>query len=142
MDNKFYELSDDTIKDFLNVIKLKVFSVEIDFQFVGSRSQKSLIKITKLSEQYSFILGKKLLVSINEEMMDIIDEESIQILFEQEIDKISLNTESGKISMVKPDLTTFSSLINKHGIEKIFKANQTEELISSDENNNENKFII
>ena len=38
--------------------------------------------------------------------------------------------ETGKIKMIKPDLTTFSSLINKYGIEKIARANQVEELYS------------
>jgi hypothetical protein len=36
--------------------------------------------------------------------------------------------DSGKIKLVKPDLTTFSSLINKYGIEKIARANKVEEL--------------
>lgn len=142
MENKFYELSQDTIDDFIRVYQKKTFGIELNFQFVGSRSQKTLIKLSKLSDQYSFLLGKNILVSINEELMDVIDEESINILFEQEIDKVNINLESGKIKMIKPDLTTFSALINKHGIDKIFKANQTEELISDQKNDSENKFII
>ena len=142
MENKFYEVSQDTIDDFIKVYQKKTFGIELNFQFVGSRSQKTLIKLSKLSDQYSFLLGKNILVSINEELMDIIDEESIEILIEQEIDKVNINLESGKIKMIKPDLTTFSALINKHGINKIFKANQTEELISEQKNDSENKFII
>ena len=142
MENKFYEVSQDTIDDFIKVYQKKTFGIELNFQFVGSLSQKTLIKLSKLSDQYSFLLGKNILVSINEELMDIIDEESIEILIEQEIDKVNINLESGKIKMIKPDLTTFSALINKHGINKIFKANQTEELISEQKNDSENKFII
>ena len=69
-----------------------------------------------------------MMISINEELMSKFDEESVSILFEQEIDKISINMESGKIKMIKPDLTTFSSLINKYGVEKVARANQVEEL--------------
>ena len=61
---------------------VNVSDIELNFQFVGSRSQKTLIKISKLSDQYSFLLGKNILISINEELMDIIDEESIEILFD------------------------------------------------------------
>jgi hypothetical protein len=49
-------------------------------------------------------------------------------LIEQEIDKISIETESGKIKMIRPDLTTFSSLITKYGVEKVARANKVEEL--------------
>ena len=74
--------------------------------------------------------------------MLVFDEESVEILIEQEIDKISVNIDSGKIKMVKPDLNTFSSLINKYGIEKIARANKVEELYSEQKNDTEEDFII
>ena len=121
--SKFYEVSEDTIIKFNNVFKKKAFSVDVKFQFVGYKSQKSLIKISKIPDQYSFLLDKELLVSFNEDLVDVFDDESVSILIEQEIDKISINIDTGKIKMVKPDLTTFSSLINKYGIEKVSAAN-------------------
>jgi hypothetical protein len=140
--SKFYELSEDTIDTFKSVFLKKSFPFNLGFQFVGSESQKNLIKISKISDQFSFVLGKELLVSINESLILVYDEESIQILIEQEIDKISVNIDSGKIKLVKPDLTTFSSLINKYGIEKIAKANKVEELYSQQRKEVEEDFII
>ena len=112
------------------VFSKKAFPFNVGFQFVGSESQKNLIKITKMPDQFAFLTDKELLVSINDELMSIFEDESIQILIEQEIDKITVNMDTGKIKMVKPDLTTFSGLINKYGIEKIAKANKVEELYS------------
>jgi hypothetical protein len=140
--SKFYELSEDTIDTFKSVFLKKSFPFNLGFQFVGSESQKNLIKISKISDQFSFVLGKELLVSINESLILVYDEESIQILIEQEIDKISVNIDSGKIKLVKPDLTTFSSLINKYGIEKIAKANKVEELYSQQRKEVGEDFII
>jgi hypothetical protein len=60
--------------------------------------------------------------------MNVYDEESVTILFEQEIDKIYINIDSGKIKLVKTDLNTFSSLVNKYGMEKVARANKVEEL--------------
>ena len=60
--------------------------------------------------------------------MNVYDEESVTILFEQEIDKININLDSGKIKLVKTDLNTFSSLVNKYGVEKVARANKVEEL--------------
>lgn len=126
--SNFYSLQDDTIQHFNAVFKKKAFPVDMRFQFLGNSKQKKLITISKIPDSYGFILDKELLVSINEDIMAVFDEESIGILIEQEIDKISINIDSGKLKMIKPDLTTFSSLINKYGIEKIAKANNLEEL--------------
>ena len=116
--SKFYAVSDETIGVFNKIFAKKAFPFNVGFQFLGCESQKSLIKISKLPDQYVFMLEKELLVTINDELMSVFDDESIQILIEQELDKISINMETGKIKMIKPDLSTFSGLINKYGIEK------------------------
>ena len=43
--------------------------------------QKSLIKIAKIADDYSFVLQKELKVCINEDLMNAYDEESSTILF-------------------------------------------------------------
>ena len=126
--DRFYELSEDTINDFLDVFKGKSFPIEIKFQFIGDSKQKNLVKIAKIADDYAFVLQKELKVTINEDLLNAYDDESIQILFEQEIDKININLDSGKIRLVKTDLNTFSGLVNKYGVEKVTKANGVESL--------------
>ncbi len=138
---KFYNISEDTIQTFKSVFNRKSFPLNVGFQFIGCESQKNLIKISKLPDQFSFLLEKELLVTFNEDLMNVFDEESISILIEQEIDKISVNMDSGKIKMVKPDLNTFSSLINKYGIEKIARANKVEELYAQQKEDSQEDFL-
>ena len=138
---KFYEVSQDTQDTFYEVFNKKTFPMSVKFQFLGSESQKTLIKISKLPDQYSFLLEKELLVLVNEDLMSVFDSESITILIEQEIDKISIDTQSGKIKMIKPDLTTFSSLISKYGVDKVAKANQVEELYQQQLKDGKEEFI-
>jgi hypothetical protein len=149
MNDNFYEVSEDTISDFFEVFDKKSFPIKIDFQFLGHRKQKGLIKISKISDQYSAILAielgspRELLVTINEDLMDAFDEESRTILIEQEIDKINMNVESGKIKLVKTDLNTFASLVNKYGVEKVSRANQVESLfIEQKEDSEDDDFIV
>ena len=94
-----------------------------------------------MPDQFAFILEKELLITINDDLMSVFDDESIQILMEQEIDKISVNMDTGKIKMIKPDLTTFSGLINKYGIEKVAKANKVEELYAEEKQDAEEDFL-
>jgi hypothetical protein len=126
--DRFYDLSEDTIDDFYNIFNKKSFPISLKFQFIGDSKQKNLIKIAKIADDFSFILQKELKVTINEDLLNAYDEESSTILFEQEIDKININIDSGKVKLVKTDLNTFSSLVNKYGVEKVAKANKVEEL--------------
>ena len=139
--SKFYEVSQDTKDVFLKVFNKKSFPLAINFQFVGCENQKSLIKISKLSDQYIFLLNQELIVQVNEDLMSVFEDESITILIEQEIDKISIDTQSGKIKMIKPDLTTFSSLITKYGVDKVARANQVEELYQQQVKDGKEEFI-
>jgi hypothetical protein len=141
-ENKFYEISEETINIFMEIASQKCFN-EISFQFIGCDTQKTLIKISKLSEQYEFLLNKHILVSLNELLLHKFEPESIQILFEQELDKIHFNIETAKVKLIKTDINTFSTLIKKYGIEKISKANQLAEITAEKmvSNDFENDFI-
>ena len=141
MDN-FYELSEDTINDFFDVFNKKTFPVQIDFQFNGVKKQKQLNKIAKIADDYAFVLKKDLKVTINEDLMDAFDEESRTILIEQEIDKINMNLESGKIKLVGTDFNTFSSIVVKYGVEKVSRANQVEALFVEQKEDQDNDFIV
>jgi tRNA(Ile2) C34 agmatinyltransferase TiaS len=141
-ENKFYEISEETVNIFMEIASQKCFN-EISFQFIGCDTQKTLIKISKLSEQYEFLLNKHILVSLNELLLHKFEEESIHILFEQELDKIHFNIETAKVKLIKTDINTFSTLIKKYGIEKISKANQLAEITAEKmvSNDFENDFI-
>jgi hypothetical protein len=139
---KFYEVSQDTIDTFFKVFNKKTFPMSVNFQFIGCENQKALIKISKLPDQYAFLMNKELIVSMNEDLFSVFDEVSITILIEQEIDKISIDGQTGKIKMIKPDLTTFSSLISKYGVDKVAKANQIEELYNQQVADGKNEFIV
>ena len=105
MDN-FYELSEDTISTFFEIFNKKSFPLSIKFQFVGDQKQKELIKVSLINPKFSFLLGKEILVSVNEDIMNAFDDESITILMEQEIDKIYINIETGKMKLIKDIILT------------------------------------
>lgn len=130
MSDRYGELSDDIQDLFNDIVSKKAFPINIGFRFVYDSKLKQVIKIQKLSDIYNYLLDKEILVLVNEDLFDKLDEESLTILFEQEIDKIAINGESGKITMNKPDLITFAPLVNKYGADKVLRANQIDVLSS------------
>lgn len=139
--DKFTKLDEDVLNRFLEIFKKKSFPINVSYEFIGNQKQKGLIKITKMPDHFEFILEKQLMVSINQELFDAFDAEAVEILFEQEIDKISINIETGKIKLLKPDLNTFSSLIKKWGIESVGRANSVE-LLAVDQKADQESEIV
>jgi hypothetical protein len=121
-------VSDDTIKIFNDIFRKKSFPVDVKFQFLGSESQKKLIEISKISDKFEFLMDKEILVIFNDDLMSVFDDESIQILIEQELDRVSINIDSGKITVGKLKLVTSTGIVNKYGIDKVARANGVENL--------------
>ena len=140
---RYTELSEDTIEVFNKTFDSFKFPLGIKMQFIGDLKQKNLIKISKIPNDYSFIMNKELKVSINEEMMDAFDDESIIILFEQEINRIEVNLDNGKLKLTKPDFNTYTAILNKHGVEKVQRALQVAELYQEQKDDSmEDNFIM
>lgn len=141
MNERYSEISDDVISKFMQVYNSKSFSIKVGFKFVNDIKLKQVVQIKKLPDLYSYLLDKDVIVLINEDLYDKLEsDESINILIEQELDKLSIDMNSGKIKMTKPDLVTFSSLMNKYGEEKILRANQLDDLSASQEADLETNF--
>jgi len=138
----FYNVDSSTEEIFMEIYDKKSFPVNIKFLFQGNSKQKQLVKIKKISEEYVFELGKEILVSINEDLLDVFDDESVTILFEQEIDKIQVKFDTGKITIKDFNLRTNAGIVNKWGIDKVAKANQIEDLYSEQVKDGKEDFII
>ena len=127
--SKFIKLSDEVVESFKKVYKSKSVAHGISLVFIGDDSLKGLVKVSKINDQYAFLLGKEegvtVLVTINERLFfDFADDTvSIELLFEQEIDKIDFNLDSGKLKLRKPDIMTTSGIVEKHGMDALIKAN-------------------
>jgi hypothetical protein len=128
MADKYYEIDPDVEAEFKEVFNKKSFPVTIKMKFIGNSKQKQLIKISKIPDQYNYCMERDLLVEINEELEQVFDDEMTTILYEQQIDKITVDMKTGNIKLIKPDLTTFSGIVAKYGIEKVSRANQIEEV--------------
>ena len=131
MESKFHELDQDIINTFKNVWNDSKQVEGMNFTFIANKKAKELITVKKISELYGFLLDSDLLVTINEGLFNMYDEESIRILFEQETSKISVNLDNGKISINKPDVVTSSAIISKYGSDKVFRANQVDVLAAT-----------
>lgn len=135
---QFYELDQDIIDYFKDVEKDFAFAMDMRYIFQCNTKQKQLISVKKIADNFAVLLNKEILVTVNEEYYNLMDEEIIRILFEQEIDKITINFDKGTLKIVQPSLKTSTGIVHKHTYEKVERAYETERLLGEqkkDENN-------
>lgn len=135
--DQYYELDQDIIDKFKDIEKEFALSLDFKYVFQANTKQKCLILIKKLPDNLAVLLKSELIVTVNEKYFDLMDDEIIQILFEQEIDKIHPNMEKGTIKLVQPSLKTTSGMVKKYTYEGIERAYETEKLLVESKNEEE-----
>jgi hypothetical protein len=121
---QYEKLSEDVIEHFRKIEKSFAMPMDIKFKFVANSKQKKLVKITKIPDTYSYLLDSDILVVYNEDYFDNFDEQSKQILIEQEIDKIEFDLEKGTIRIKEPEINTSSGIIEKFTLKLVENANK------------------
>lgn len=128
---KFTEISDETQEFFDGVIAKINAPYQIKYFLVNANRQKQVVKLNKVPELYNFVSKKDVILTFNDALFDRIDDAEIkEILVLQEIDKVSVDIESGRIRTNRPDMMTFSGIIKKFGWEQVARANQVADLAS------------
>jgi hypothetical protein len=128
---KYHQLGEDTIAEFERLYDKISLPFKLRIKYIGQSDLKSLVKLKRVTGEWKFVTELDLIVFINEKMMDDLDEQNREVLVLQELEKLSVDIDKGEIKLSKPDLTTFSSLIKKYGIDIVAKANNLSELTLS-----------
>lgn len=129
-EEKYQEISADAEELFESVLKKMAMPFDVSFQLVCCNTQKNLIKLSKVSDIYSYLTKKQVLVIFNDYFVTTLDKISAEILVQQELDKIDFDTNNGTIKLKKPELSTSVGVIKKYGIEEVARANQLEDLVA------------
>jgi len=117
-------LSDDAIEYFNKVEKSFALPMDVKFVFLSNNKQKKLIKLSKLSDTYSYLLDADIMVIVNEDYFDNFDDQTKIILVEQEIDKIEFNMDKGTITIKEPEINTSYGIIEKYTLKLVENANK------------------
>ncbi len=121
---QYEKLSEDIMNYFKNIEASFAMPMDVKFTFVANSKQKKLIKITKIADTYSYLLDSDLLVVFNEDYFDNFDEQTKQILIEQEIDKIEFDLDRGTIKIKEPEINTSTGIIEKFSLKLVENANR------------------
>jgi len=127
-EEKFHEVSQKAEDAFNNVVSKIALPYTINFKLIGNDTQKNLVKLSKVADVYSYLTSLQVLVIFNNTYIDALDDEAVEILIQQELDRLQFNMKTGKISISAPELQTSVGVVKKYGIDEVARANKLEEL--------------
>jgi hypothetical protein len=125
---QYESLSDEIITYFKKIEKQFALPMDVKFVYVANSKQKKMIKISKITDIYGYLLDADLLVIFNEDYFNNFDEQTRQILTEQEIDTIEFDLDKGTIRIKTPEINTSSGIIEKFTLKSVEEANTLQRL--------------
>jgi hypothetical protein len=134
---QYHELSEYIIEYFTELEKKLSLPIDIKYVYQADDKQKTLLKITKIPDRYSNLLNADILISFNEDFFDAFDDESKNILIDQELALVEFDLEKGTIKIGKPDLITSTGVVKKYGMEAVERANNVKDLYNQQQEDKE-----
>lgn len=127
-EEKFYDLSDDTIEVINNLIESMAIPFKLNIKFQGNSKMKKLIELKKLNDAMAYITSIDLIIFINEDYLISLEDENATILIHQELDRLEFDLAKGKFKLIKFPLQTTEGVLIKYGIDAVARANKLSEL--------------
>jgi dsRNA-specific ribonuclease len=115
---KFQEVFEDTQALFSNFISEIDNLREVNIKVLANNNLKEIGKVIKANDLLKFMTEEDIVILLNENIFENLDDEQKKMVVEELIAAIYFDTEKSKVSIVKPDITTFSLLLRKYGYQK------------------------
>ena len=120
--NLFYEVLD----------KTTISQNVVEFKLLHNPQLKEAYELKKQSDLVSYLAdGINMVLIINEDVFDKLTDEQKKILLEEALNGILVN-DSDKIIVEKPDFSTHTGILQKHGVETMVSLKETVKAILSE----------
>lgn len=124
---KFSEISDEFKSMFEEEVSLTTIPNWVRFTLAANNKMKDLYQIRKFDELIEMLTQYDVAVVVNEDILFQLEEEQQRIVIKEILHGIVVDNENDKISIEKPNFTTFSGLLAKIGSEKMISLKESVE---------------
>ena len=94
---------------------------------------KEIAKVVKANDLVKHMTNEDIIILLNEQVFEQLEDEQKLMVVEEQIAKIYFDEEKDKLSIVSPDVNTFSLLLRKYGYERYERLNESIKALFSQE---------
>jgi len=114
---KYEETFEETKTLFNQLILNSGLSNNVNITILTNNKAKDIFKVNKANELLKYRTGDDIIIVLNEKIFDQLTPTQRTIVAEESLASIGYDLENDKISISKPDVVTFSGLLNKHSFD-------------------------
>ena len=114
---KYEETFEETKTLFNQLILNSGLSNNVNTTILTNNKAKDIFKVNKANELLKYRTGDDIIIVLNEKIFDQLTPTQRTIVAEESLASIGYDLENDKISISKPDVVTFSGLLNKHSFD-------------------------
>lgn len=122
---KFNEVFEDTQSLFSDFIGQIDSLSEISVKILGNDRQKEICKVLKANDLLKHMTNEDVVIVINEKIFEQLEDEQKMMVIEEYVARLYFDSEKGKLSLINPDVNTFSLLLRKYGYDKYERMNES-----------------
>jgi len=112
------KIEDSNEKLFNKVLDGTSIPKTLTIQLIAANEMKDIGKVVRASDLVRYVSdGVDVFVILNETIFDRLDADQQTLILEELLAQIYVDPESGKLKLLKPDISTFSLLLTKYGID-------------------------
>lgn len=115
---KFEEVFEDTQELFNSFIDEVPNLREVNIKILANNRLKEIGKVVKANDLLKHMTNEDVIVLLNETIFEQLDEEQRKMVIEELIAQVYFDDERGRVTIIKPDVNTFSLLLRKYGYDK------------------------
>lgn len=117
---KYFDLMEDLEGYFTRAFSNAGLERVINLRVVGCQNQKNVYEPPKkVSGVYNFLTKEDVVITVNEQVFEMLEENHRVMVAEEAIAHISFDFEKDKLSIVKPDFTAFSLMVGKYTFDEV-----------------------
>lgn len=114
---KYEEVFEETKNLYTQLMLASGISNNVNIVIIANNKAKDIFKVNKANELLKYRSGDDIIIVLNEKIFDQLTPAQRRIVAEESLASIGYDLENEKITISKPDVVTFSGLLNKHSFE-------------------------
>lgn len=136
--DKYFDMCEDLESYFTKAFADAGLERVLNLRVLGCKNQK---KVTdgpkKLPPLYSYMTKEDIVITVNEEIFELLIEEQRVIVAEEAIAAVSYDFEKDKVAIATPDFQTYGLIIRKYGFETMERLRETLKSLYDQQTNSE-----
>jgi hypothetical protein len=123
--SKYHEVFEDHEQLFTDFINQIESLADLNVKILGCNKLKEICKVSKANDILHHMTNQDIIILLNETIFEQLEEEQKLMVVEEYVARIYYDMEKDKISLITPDVNTFSLLLRKYGYPEYERLNES-----------------